>query len=484
MAVSIRMSGRVRTSVLENGTTSALSLAAGLPTTVGRSLDRTTEVLSLTASLFDIQPGEAEVGVGPSGDRRCPASLPFLFAIPPVFEDEHGIMNPLPPSYDAHITAAGDKRTAAGGALKVEVEYSISVSVTLRSKKIFTKNKVISTPFVYRPRTRPSNPPPVVDDSVLGALKTAPDLWTSHARELGASSSSASTSALARSEILLPKSGVFCLASAVPLHIQLADPAQSWTLPEPATPCQEVREQLRPRPQQLPTPPSSPPPAPQHLEQSTEPSGSLPRAVRSEINLGATRPAHKRSGSSSSRWWRTLVTPSPSLPLPPTSISPSIPTSTSSPLRRSRRPSTAPAGPSSPSLFRQQQPQRRPSQLRHSLCEPNIVESAAIMPPSSPASTGPRAYLVRRVSVSLGTVRACGAYACGEAQLRRMSGAGITGAWEGEIELDEARLHRVPGFRASGLCVEDFIVVAWGDGVGEHAVPVRLVTDPFPGHDA
>lgn len=284
----------------------------------------------------------------------------------------------------------------------------------------------LSTPFVYRPRTRPSNAPPVVDGSVLGALKLSPELWAAHPRALGPSSSP-STSALARSEVrtstaflrtypdimqlLLPKSGVFCLSSKVPVHVQLVDPAHAWARQPPEEPSVHI-----------PSSPSSPP-QPQ----------ALPRAMNSELNL-VSHPAHKRSSSGSSRWWRTLVTPSPPLPTPPA--------------RRSRRPATAPSAP--------QQPPRPALARRASLSVPrelDVVESAASMPSAS-ALAGPRVFLVRRVSLSLGSVRACGAYACGEATLRRLSGVGIAGAWEGAIELDAARLHRVPGFRAAGLSVE------------------------------
>lgn len=146
------------------------------------------------------------------------------------------------------------------------------------------------------------------------------------------------------------------------------------------------------------------------------------RPSHSELNVTAA--AHKRTRSLSSRLW-------------PFSIFPAAP------------PSPAPA-----------------AQRRQSCPPPAEAEPEPELEPE------PRIYLVRRVSVSLGSVRACGAYACGEGVLRE--------GGEAEIVLDQARLHKVPGFRAGGLCVEDFVVVAWGEGRGEHAVPVKLVTDPYP----
>lgn len=398
LAVAVRMVGRVRMAVASSGSREGF-----------RETRKETEVLALGADLFD----SAAAAAGEESERHCPSFMPFLFAIPPAFEDDRGMLHALPPSYDAHITAEGGVRA---GCLRAEVEYSITVVVTKRSKRFFNKTKVVATPFVYRPRTRPSNPPPEVEDGVSAALKAAPDMWAAHARELGASSSSCPpSSALARSEILLPKSGVFCLAAPIPLHVQLSDPARGWA----------------PSPRQLPTPPSTPPGG--HSRRASTALQCARRASEATVQatlrpshseLNVTAAAHKRARSLSSRLW-------------PFSIFPAAP------------PSPAPA-----------------AQRRQSCPPPAEAEPEPELEPE------PRIYLVRRVSVSLGSVRACGAYACGEGVLRE--------GGEAEIVLDQARLHKVPGFRAGGLCVEDFVVVAWGEGRGEHAVPVKLVTDPYP----
>jgi hypothetical protein len=86
---------------------------------------------------------------------------------------------------------------------------------------------------------------------------------------------------------------------------------------------------------------------------------------------------------------------------------------------------------------------------------------------------------VRRVIVTIGPTQAGGAYHCGESELRR-----TPSGWEGTIELDELRLHQTPGFSAPGVQVDDFVVVSWGKSVGNHAVPVQLVTDPPREHGA
>ncbi|EJD41468.1 hypothetical protein AURDEDRAFT_153187 [Auricularia subglabra TFB-10046 SS5] len=399
LGVAVRMVGRVRMAVASSGSREGF-----------RETRKETEVLALGADLFS----SAAAVAGEEGERHCPALMPFQFSIPPAYEDDRGMLHALPPSYDAHITAEGGIRA---GCLRAEVEYSISVVVTKRSKRFFNKTKLaalrVATPFVYRPRTRPSNPPPEVEDGVSAALKAAPDLWTSHARELGPSSSSSSpSSALARSEILLPKSGVFCIAVPIPLHVQLSDPARGWI----------------PSQRQLPTPPSTPPggnsrrgsTALQSARRASEATVQATlRPSQSELNVNI---AHKRTRSLSSRFW------------PFSSFSTQTPSSLSLP--------------------------------------PPVSQRRQSCPPPAEAEPAPRIYLVRRVSVSLGSVRACGAYACGEGVLRD--------GGEAEIILDQARLHKVPGFRAGGLCVEDFVVVAWGEGRGEHAVPVKLVTDPYP----
>ncbi|KAH7101810.1 hypothetical protein BKA62DRAFT_702378 [Auriculariales sp. MPI-PUGE-AT-0066] len=443
VSVGVRMVGQVRLEV--EGCPQ--SLASTWLSGDSRTQHHAVEVLHLFKTLFDAtQRDEEDEDMEPEIDvRECPQVLPFRFAIPPTFIEDDGTLANLPPSYDTHITAGRD----AGG-LRAEVAYELQVVVIKRSRRLFYKRITVAMPFIYRPRTRPSSSPQRVEGTdLLAALKASPELWALHAKDLITDGS--------RSEIIIPKTGVFCLSGAdqrdqdglvlggtIPIHAELNDAemysSRTYSMTD--------------------TPPDSPLSSrPISVADSVPPSPEPSSKSLMHYRLLSRRMWHAiRAAASLSTISSRRLAPSP--------ISPS--TSSFGTSTESNRQSPDPLGAAS-------------SRSRRA----SVVEAAASRIKTTSSSTDdrePRAYLVRHISICVGgRVRACGAYACGEGVLQ--PAASTSAGWEGAIVLDEVRLHRTPGFAAAGVSLEDFVVVAWGAGVGEqHALPVRLVTDPFQHH--
>lgn len=139
----------------------------------------------------------------------CPASLPFGLQLPLTFFDgkDH---YPLPPTYECELSGIPG--------FIAKIEYSIRTTVVKSSKSLFGMGvSTVATPFLYRPRTRPSAPRPkplMCFPRSHGFVET-PE-WESYDTKVCASSPMNQDIHV---RMFLPVSRIFCFAEPIPFHL-------------------------------------------------------------------------------------------------------------------------------------------------------------------------------------------------------------------------------------------------------------------------
>ncbi|KIK57791.1 hypothetical protein GYMLUDRAFT_86670 [Collybiopsis luxurians FD-317 M1] len=145
---------------------------------------------------------------GSSTSAECPRSISFSAILPNNFRDE-GRELPLPPSYELRHIGITD--------LSVKCTYTLRAIVKTHGS-LWNHRKIVSTPFIYRPRKRP--PQPIISMPFLSTVKALPEEWFQATTVLKARPSVKLNSIDA--SIFVPAVRSFGVRDWFPYHIQLS----------------------------------------------------------------------------------------------------------------------------------------------------------------------------------------------------------------------------------------------------------------------
>ncbi|KAJ7167779.1 hypothetical protein C8R46DRAFT_1094112 [Mycena filopes] len=151
----------------------------------------------------------------------CPLTLPFSITLPTTFEED-GETYALPPTYFVELEGIPG--------FSATVEYSVSAiahknaSILHPTPLLHHGNVTVSTPFIYRSRTRPVHPIPPPLEYKGGAFIDDPE-WQLHQSVIKASAGSSSFLNDITTKFYLPESGIFWGSGAIPFHLTLASDA-------------------------------------------------------------------------------------------------------------------------------------------------------------------------------------------------------------------------------------------------------------------
>ncbi|KDR82877.1 hypothetical protein GALMADRAFT_238510 [Galerina marginata CBS 339.88] len=160
-----------------------------------------------------------------TANTLCPTSLHFSLGLPSTFTYEEKTY-PLPPTFDVKLSGLPG--------FVATIDYSVTTIVgksngvpmpkmKSRSLGIHVGSTVVSTPFVYYPRSRPSSPiPPPLQHGPDGFIAT-PD-WKVFESVLHSKSS---TRPNIVTKLYVPASRVFCMSKPIPFHLSLESSAVS-----------------------------------------------------------------------------------------------------------------------------------------------------------------------------------------------------------------------------------------------------------------
>ncbi|PBK75134.1 hypothetical protein ARMSODRAFT_951210 [Armillaria solidipes] len=153
----------------------------------------------------------------------CPPSLCFRLNLPTTFQYE-GHTYPLPPTYDVKLDGLPGFTAA--------IDYSVTATlmkpntVPLVKTTIFgisLGNIVLSTPFIYYPRTRPAIPPPAPLRPAQNGFRYDPE-WQVYESIIKAKNPGMQD---IKTKLYVPASRIFCLRHPIPFHLTLESSAQS-----------------------------------------------------------------------------------------------------------------------------------------------------------------------------------------------------------------------------------------------------------------
>ncbi|KAJ7352097.1 hypothetical protein DFH08DRAFT_857940 [Mycena albidolilacea] len=152
----------------------------------------------------------------------CPSALPFSLALPTEFEHE-GRSYPLPPSHSIKLEGLPG--------FSATIDYSVSAIInkphSINSKKlgIHIRSTIVSTPFIYCPRTRPPHPiPPPLQSSETGIFDERPE-WKTYQSIAKVNATNGMQDIGVK--FYLPASRIFCASQGIPFHITLTADAHS-----------------------------------------------------------------------------------------------------------------------------------------------------------------------------------------------------------------------------------------------------------------
>ncbi|KAH8118425.1 hypothetical protein DFH11DRAFT_1723335 [Phellopilus nigrolimitatus] len=147
----------------------------------------------------------------------CPSSLSFALTLPMTFSDGKATY-PLPPTFEEHLSGVPG--------FSANIDYTVSATVVRRKVSLFgLANTTVSTPFNFRPRSRPAFPLP----GSLTTNFTHPSAiynedWALHREVIKAK--------LPRGDdininLYLPNTHVYCMNDVIPFHLFLISSAFS-----------------------------------------------------------------------------------------------------------------------------------------------------------------------------------------------------------------------------------------------------------------
>ncbi|KAF5389225.1 hypothetical protein D9757_003541 [Collybiopsis confluens] len=144
----------------------------------------------------------------------CPRSIEFSAILPPNFKDEDGREFSLPPSYEVNFTGISG--------LYVKCVYSLRAIVKTHGP-LWDHKRIVSTPFIYRPRKRP--PQPIIPTGFLSTVKILPEEWYQTVSVLKARPRTKLEPIDA--SLFIPAVRSFGLRDHIPYHVQLSGPITS-----------------------------------------------------------------------------------------------------------------------------------------------------------------------------------------------------------------------------------------------------------------
>ncbi|KAF8195610.1 hypothetical protein K438DRAFT_1586540 [Mycena galopus ATCC 62051] len=160
----------------------------------------------------------------------CPSVLPFSLTLPTTFE-YNGRSYPLPPSYAIKLKGLPGFYAA--------IDYSVSAIMNkpnsvpnivplVKSKKlginIGSTYVILSTPFIYYPRTRPATPIPASLRRFEGGFIESPE-WKTYESVLKAKAKAGTQDIYVK--FYIPASRIFCASQAIPFHVTFESTAFS-----------------------------------------------------------------------------------------------------------------------------------------------------------------------------------------------------------------------------------------------------------------
>ncbi|KAF9806952.1 hypothetical protein IEO21_08442 [Rhodonia placenta] len=149
---------------------------------------------------------------------QCPPSLPFSITLPTTFSDGREVY-PLPPTHEAHMSGVPG--------FHADIEYSVSalISRTKSSSLLRPGNNIVSTPFVYYPRSRPAVPlPPRMQHDSSSPTPMETSDWRCFESLMSARTPN-SRGVLAK--FYIPSSRVFCMAEPIPFYLTYTSSAKA-----------------------------------------------------------------------------------------------------------------------------------------------------------------------------------------------------------------------------------------------------------------
>ncbi|KAF4617594.1 hypothetical protein D9613_005955 [Agrocybe pediades] len=175
-------------------------------------------------------------------NTQCPTSLNFSLPLPTTFTFEEKTY-PLPPSFDVKLSGLPG--------FIATIDYTVTATVAkpngvpmpkVKSKAlgIHVGTSVVSTPFIYFPRSRPASPiPPPLVHSPAGFGLT-PE-WKVFESVLPSKSPVRPD---IKAKIYVPASRVFCISQSIPFHLTFESSAVSLAAFLPLSPTANTRSTL------------------------------------------------------------------------------------------------------------------------------------------------------------------------------------------------------------------------------------------------
>lgn len=160
------------------------------------------DLWSCKASHFDLS----------GSTTACPMNIPFSTVLPTTFKFKDGDREfPLPPSYEVNFTGMPG--------LYAKCTYAICGIVKIHGL-LWDHKKIVSTPFIYRPRTHPRQP--IVTTSFLSSVKSLPEEWFQATSLLKPRPGTNPSLGSLNVNFFLPAVRTFGLRDSIPYHIQIS----------------------------------------------------------------------------------------------------------------------------------------------------------------------------------------------------------------------------------------------------------------------
>ncbi|KAJ7241895.1 hypothetical protein B0H12DRAFT_1132916 [Mycena haematopus] len=163
-----------------------------------------------------------------SNNPVCPPILPFSLTLPTTFE-YNGRSYPLPPSHTIKLKGlpgfyATIDYSVSGIINKPHSVPNIVPLVKSRKLGINIGSTILTTPFIYYPRTRPAAPIPVPLRRFEGGFIESPE-WKKYESVLNAHTKAGTQDI--NISFYLPVSRIFCASQAIPFHVTFESTAYS-----------------------------------------------------------------------------------------------------------------------------------------------------------------------------------------------------------------------------------------------------------------
>ncbi|KAF9242652.1 hypothetical protein BU15DRAFT_86833 [Melanogaster broomeanus] len=157
-------------------------------------------------------------------DAPCPNSLRFSLTLPSTFPDGDKTY-PLPPSFEAHLSGLPGFRANINYSVSAVVVKPSDVQNLVKSTLFRKDDWIVTTPFVYLPRTRPSVPIPIplTANAPRGGF-TETSQWKVFPSTAAANQQGMQDLVV---KLYLPATRIFCVRQPIPFHLSFQSNAVS-----------------------------------------------------------------------------------------------------------------------------------------------------------------------------------------------------------------------------------------------------------------